>query len=552
MQTTPGLRRWLSALLTAAIFLALLAFLNSNNPSGGDAARAAQVKSEMLAKFALFGGGLDRNMASSFEKNMPSEWDVDAKTNIKWHQALGSRAYGGPVIYGGKIFVGTNNEAPRNPKIKGDKGIIMCFNEADGKFLWQAVHDKLPSGLVNDWPREGICSTPYIEGNRLYYVSNRCELVCADTEGFMDGKNDGVQDETYKSPTDADIIWRLDMMKDLDVFPHNLATSSPLIVGDTVFVITSNGVDEGHINLPSPKAPSFLAVDKKTGKVLWSDNSPSAKVLQQGAGDEKAFLQRLQDRGEKIIHGQWSNPTFAVVNGKPQAIFPGGDGWLYSFEPATGKLIWKFDCNPKTAKYVLGGRGARNEIIGTSVVYDNKVYVGVGQDPEHGEGVGHFWCIDLTKTGDISSEIVKDPKSDPITPSPNPNSGMIWHYGGPSKDKDADRDFVFGRTMSTPAIHDGLLYIAELGGYLHCLDAKTGQKYWVHDLKAAVWGSPYYVDGKVYIGNEDGDITIFAHSKEKKLLAKHEMKHGVKSTPVAANGVLYVMTETSLYAIQKK
>jgi outer membrane protein assembly factor BamB len=536
-----------------AVFGVLLAFVARPFQSldGTDNARADEAKAAAARAWPLYGGTVQRNMVNTVERNIPSDWDIDQGKNIKWSAQLGSRAYGGPVVAGGKVFVGTNNESPRNPSIKGDKGIIMCFREADGKFLWQAVHDKLPSGLVNDWPREGICSTPVVEGNRLYYVSNRCELVCADTEGLGKGKNLGVQDEKYKSDTDADFIWRLDMMKELDVFPHNLATSSPLIVGDLVFLLTSNGVDEGHINVPSPKAPSFLAVNKKTGKVVWQDNSPSAKILQaQAAADQEAFLKRLQDRGEKIIHGQWSNPTYAVVNGKPQIIFPGGDGWLYGLEPDSGKLIWRFDCNPKNAKYVLGGRGTRSEIIATPVVYENKCFIGVGQDPEHGEGVGHLWCVDLTKTGDISSEVVVDANTDPPKTAPNKNSGAVWHYGGPSKG--GDRDFVFGRTMSTCAIHDGILYVAELAGFLHCLDAQTGKPYWVHDLKAAVWGSPYWVDGKVYIGNEDGDVFVFAHGKEKKLLATHEMKHGVKSTPVAVNGVLYVMTETQLYAIANK
>src|SRR5262249_19283652 len=152
---------------------------------------------------------------------------------------------------------------------------------------------------VQDWPEEGICSTSIVEGKRIYYVSNRCEVVCADTEGFLDGTNDGVQDEKYKGPTDADIIWHLDMIKTLSAFPHNLATCSPLIVGDTIFVVTSNGVDEDHINIPNPEAASFLALNKKTGEVLWKDNSP----------------------GEKIMHGQWSNPVYAEVNGTPQVIF---------------------------------------------------------------------------------------------------------------------------------------------------------------------------------------------------------------------------------------
>src|SRR5437764_9525470 len=172
----------------------------------------------------MLGCSLSRNYVNLTETVIPTDWTVakDKEKNVKWWANLGSKAYGGPVISGGKVFVGTNNDRPRDKEVHGDKGIIMCFRESDGEFLWQAVHDKLEAGQVNDWPREGICSTPFVEGNRLYYVSNRCEVVCADTEGFHDGKNDGEQDEKYKTETDADFIWRLDMMKELDVFPHNL------------------------------------------------------------------------------------------------------------------------------------------------------------------------------------------------------------------------------------------------------------------------------------------------------------------------------------------
>src|SRR5207249_3088730 len=126
-------------------------------------------------------------------------------------------------------------------------------------FLWQAVHDKLPAGRVVDWPLQGICSSPVVEGDRLYYVSNRCELVCADVNG--DPAN----------PGKAKFIWTLDMMSKLNVYPHNLAECSPLLVGDLLFLTTSNGVDEGHINIPAPRAPSFIAVNKKDGSVVWQD-----------------------------------------------------------------------------------------------------------------------------------------------------------------------------------------------------------------------------------------------------------------------------------------
>jgi outer membrane protein assembly factor BamB len=258
--------------------------------------------------------------------------------------------------------------------------------------------------------------------------------------------------------------------------------------------------------------------------VAWQDNSP----------------------GERIVLGQWSNPAYAQVNGKSQVIFGGGDGWLRAFEPDTGKPIWQFDCVPKKPSKAEA-KGARNYIVATPVVSDNKVYVGVGQEPSQGSGIGHLWCVDITKTGDVSPV---DDNFDPAAPV-NKNSALIWHYGGPVEGQ-SDRDFVFGRTMSTCAIHDGLLYIAELAGYVHCLDARTGKKYWDHDVKAEIWGSPYWVDGKVYVGTGDGDMHVFAHSKDKKVLGKIEMEDAINTTPTAADGVLYVLTMKNLYAIALK
>ena len=87
---------------------------------------------------------------------------------------------------------------------------------------------------------------------------------------------------------------------------------------------------------------------------------------------------------------------------------------------------------------------------------------------------------------------------------------------------------------------------------MHCLDAKTGQKYWVHDMKGGIWGSPYWVDGKVYIGTEDGDVYVYKHGKTKAEPKKIEMGQPVRSSVHVANGLLYVMTEANLYAIQEK
>jgi outer membrane protein assembly factor BamB len=452
-----------------------------------------------LAQASMFGGGPSRNMVSE-EKGLPSKWNPETGENILWSATLGSQSYGGPVVTAGKVFVGTNNEGKRNPKLTGDRSVLMAFDVKDGSFLWQAAHAKLAAGRVNDWPLQGICSAPAVEGDRVYYVSNRAEVIAADTEGFLDKENDGpFQTETEKSDIDEDVVWKLDMISELDVFPHNLAAGSPLLVDNVLYTVTGNGVDEGHINVPAPQAPSFIAVDKNTGKLLWESSLPR----------------------EKILHGQWSNPAYGVVKGRPQVIFPGGDGWIYSFEPKTGKLLWKFDCNPKDAVYKIGGAATRNNIIGTPVFWDGHVYVGVGEDPEHGEGIGHLWAIDASLEGDVTGKAV------------------LWHRGGED----------FHRTLSTVAIADGILYAADLSGHLYALDAKTGQLFWMHDSYAAVWGSPFVADGKVYLGDEDGDVVVLRAGKKKEVLAEINMGDSVYTTPVARDGVLYITSRSKLWAI---
>ena len=481
-------------------------------------------------------------------------WKPETSRNVAWVAALGSQSYGNPVVAGGKVYVGTNNGKgwlTRYPATV-DLGCLLAFDQTDGRFLWQDSSEKLPTGRVHDWPLQGICCAPLVEGDRLWYVTSRGEVKCLDTEGFRDGENDGpFTTEKVVADGEADVVWVLDMMKDLGVSQHNMCSCSVTSAGDFLFVITGNGVDEGHIHLPNAGAPSFLCVDKRDGRVLWADDSPGANVL----------------------HGQWSSPAYAELGGVPQAIFGGGDGWLYAFDArgdgGAAKLLWMFDCNPKESKYTLGGRADRNHVIGTPVVHEGLVYVAVGEDPEHGEGVGHLWCIDPTKRGDVSSEIAVHVDA-PDTPlphrrnqavikeqgevaRPNPHSAAVWHYPGFDANANGKLDFeeTMHRTCGTVAIADGMLFVADFSGLFHCLDVKTGKPLWTHDMLAASWGSPLIADGKVYIGDEDGDICIFRLAEEKDLLAEINMGNSVYSTPIAVGDTLYIANKSHLFAIRE-
>jgi outer membrane protein assembly factor BamB len=492
-------------------------------------------------------------------------WDPTSAKNIKWVARLGSQTYGNAVVSDGKIYVGTNNSGgwlERYPS-EVDLGCLLCFDLETGKFLWQHSSEKLPSGRVHDWPLQGICCAPLVEGDRLWFVTSRGEVRCLDTAGFHDGENDGpYSSETYPVTEEADVVWSYDMMKELGISQHNMCSCSVTADGDILFVNTSNGVDVEHNYIPAPEAASFFAMNKNSGEVLWTDKSP----------------------GLNILHGQWSSPAYAELAGQPQVIFAGGDGWVYSFDPkgaedSHAKLLWKFDANPKLSVWELGGRGTRNNIIATPVIHEGNVYVAVGQDPEHGEGIGHLWCLDPTKRGDVSPELAFN-SADPDTPiahkrvqavvpedgdlaRPNPNSAVLWHYS--EFDQNGDDKIEFEETMhrscGTVSIRDNVLYIADFSGLFHCLDAKTGKVNWTYDMLAAAWGSPLIVEDKVYIGDEDGEVAIFRHSADRAqsmrdvegewepFYGTRDMGNSVYSTPIIADNVLYISNRTHLFAI---
>ena len=461
-------------------------------------------------------------------KFKPNSEEIDLATtkNVKWVAKLGSQTYGNPVVASGKVLVGTNNATPRDERFKDDKSILMCLDEYTGEFLWQLVVAKLASGKVNDWEYLGLLSSPRVEGDKVWLVTSRCEVICLDLNGQLNGNQGSFQDEGQYmagpgkpkievAKKDADILWRYDMMDELGVFPHNASNCSVVTLGDIVYSCTSNGQDWTHVNIPSPLSPSFIALNKNTGEFLAEDNA---------------------EIGPHIFHGQWTSPSIGTVNGKNQIYFGGGNGVLYAFDPTPVKegdssllkKVWWFDAVPPEYKKDKNGKPIKypaaegpSEINATPVFYKNRVYVAIGQDPEHGEGVGRLVCVDATKTGDITG------------------SGLIWDYKG------------VHRSISTVSIDptNGLLFIGDFSGFVHCLDAETGKVQWVHDMQAHMWGSTLVVDGKVYVGDEDGDFVVLASAKEKKVLSEVNMGSPVYSTPIVANGTMFLATQTHLYAI---
>jgi outer membrane protein assembly factor BamB len=443
----------------------------------------------------------------------PLRWDPSTGENVRWVAELGTYSYGGPVVAAGKVFVGTNNARPRDPSVTDDRGVLMAFRASDGAFLWQATHPKLEQAL--DFPLQGVCSTPSVAGDRLYYVSNRGELLALDVEGFLDGDNDGPStDETARGPADADVVWRLDLRSALGVVPHFMSASTPAILGDLLFVHTSNGVDE-HGGVPAPGAPSFIAVDLRSGSVRWQDSSP----------------------GAALVDGQWSSPTVVALAGaRAQVLFPGGDGWLYSFAPESGELLWKHDGGG-----IVGGSAPgqqpRNAFVATAVVDGGRVYLAAGRDPEQGSGPGALWCLDATPSKTTDAAARTRWRFPPRT------SGVVGGGGA------TGRAGTFSRSIATVAVASGIVYAADIDGFVVALDAGSGSELWRHDMLAPVWASPLVVGGRVYVSDTDGEVAVLAAGDRRQVLAEVAMDAPVYRAPAVDGGVLYLMTADRLYAL---
>jgi outer membrane protein assembly factor BamB len=491
-----------------------------------------------------------RNSVSS-ETGLPTYFRVGRKSsgslvgsNILWTAKLGSYALTTPAVADGRVYVGSSEysrpQDPRFPRCKA--GLVLCLDALDGTLIWKLVVPG-PDAELGKFIMEylGICSSPIVENSRVYVVSHRGEVLCLDVEGQANG-NDGpfLDEAAFMVPegtpaitlgkTDADIIWRFNMI-DIPISPHDAFSSSVVILGDFLYLVTGNG----GIPVLEKDAPTLIVLNKHTGRLVATDG----ELI-----------------GRRMMHGHWASPALGQVGGKNLIFLGGGDGVCYAFDalsaspgvpelghPSKLKLAWKFDCNPREYRFDASGRridyqlgdnrrGVKNprqksptESIATPVFYNGRVYVATGQEPTHGTTQpAMLHCIDASGSGDITT------------------TGKVW-----------SREML--RSMSTVSVADGLLYIGDIAGNVSCFDADTGELYWTHKSpkpKTEIWGSTLVADGKVYVGSRQRMLTIFEHSKEREIVSEFRLPGRCGVTPTAANGVLYVACDGTLVAAAEK
>jgi outer membrane protein assembly factor BamB len=477
-----------------------------------------------------WGQAWSRNMVSD-ERGLPDSFDPATGRNIKWAAELGTETHSTPVVAGGRVYIGTNNGHPRNPTEQGDRGILMCFDEQTGRFLWQLAVPKRTEDIYYDWPNSGIASPVTVEGDRVYLVSNRGEVLCLNARHATEKAEGRMQNaETNQPPglREPHILWKFDLTTGAGIWSHDAAHSSTLIHGDHLYLNTGTGVDNTHRHIRTPDAPSLVVLDKRTGRLLAREDEHIAP---------------------NIFHSTWSAPSLAVVNGRPLVFFAAGNGFVYAFEtigkgvmaaapsadqsthppptpPASLSKVWQFDFDPGAPKtnvhrFTTNRRESPSNFYGMPVFYHDRLYVAGGGDIWWGKNEAWLKCLNATRTGDITT------------------NGLVWSYP------------LQKHVLSTPAIANGLLFVADCGNMFHCVDAETGRPCWTHEIKGEAWSSPLVADGKVYLGTRSGAFYVFAASKHKQVLSTLELGHPISSTATAANGVLYVATMNRLCAVRQ-
>jgi outer membrane protein assembly factor BamB len=242
-------------------------------------------------------------------------------------------------------------------------------------------------------------------------------------------------------------------------------------------------------------------VNKDSGEVVWRAIGP----------------------GEGVLHGAWSSPVAANVNGRVQVLFGGGDGWLRTYDAASGREVWRFDGNPKDARWPPRSNVlSRSPIIASPVFADGRVFVAMGQSPGHGNGPSLIHAISPNGQGDVTE------------------SARLW----------TSREV--GRVVGTPVVKNGLLYVGDLGGTVHCLDAATGAHLWKHETNDAIWGCLQLAGDRLYVGNAGGLMTVLRAGRRKQLLAQIEMDAPLYSRPAVVGDALYLATASRLYLIATK
>ncbi len=395
---------------------------------------------------------------------LPDQWSEDQ--NIAWKAPLPGRGWSSPVIAGNEIWLTTAVETPvseaeKAERLKANTGNnqpltvsgqlslrALCVDRSTGRLL----HDVELLTQERPQPTHDMNSfaspTPVLEDGRLYCHFGTHGTACLDT-------------------ATQQVLWT---NRELTLNHENGAGSSPVLVGDCL-AFHCDGSDVQYI----------AALDKRTGRVAW-------KTPRSGKMNDNPQLKKA-----------YGTPLVVEMDGRPQLLSPASD-WLYAYDPATGRELWKLPYG----------------VLGFSIV------------PRPVAGHGFLYM----STSFMQAQLLA------VKFDADGGPSIAWRY---------TRQMP---TMCSPLLVGDEIYLVSDKGIATCLDAHTGKLHWTERLPGNYAASPLLADGKIYISSREGETTILAPGRTFRRLGSGKLNGSILASPAAVESALYVRTDKALYRIE--
>ena len=232
-----------------------------------------------------------------------------------------------------------------------------------------------------------------------------------------------------------------------------------------------------------------------------------------GAVNERGFEPRARANGDVINRDDlpsWGPPTVITI-GDRAGLVTNAANFIRGYDARTGKELWR-----------LGG--SSKITAPTPIFADGLIIVASGRRPEK-----PIFAVRPGAQGDLT--LAKDR---------NGSTAVAW-----SKT-------ARGPYMPTPLAYGGILYSLNNDGIFDAYEVETGKEIYRQRLDPVGSGfsaSPVAADGRVYLSNEDGEMLVVAAGRQFRLIATNTMGEPLMATPALSDGVMYVRSASTLFAV---
>ncbi len=404
----------------------------------------------------------------SAEKGLPEEWG-EAK-NVRWKTPLPGKGHSSPVVWGKRVFVTTAIEGPVVPGAKAAEhkmgGQVWRHPDsvgADRRHTFKVIALDRDTGRVV-WEQTAWEGTPYDDRHRKssYAASTPA------TDGKMVFAYFGAEG-LYAYDVSGKPAWKF-MPGKLGTVGMGAATSPVLFQNLVIMQADEEAGDNSFI----------VGLDKKTGREVW--------------------------RTPRKVQVSWSTPLL-VNTGKRVELITSGTESVISYDPATGKELWRsmgLESNAIPSPVAT----AAHDMVVVSTGFPAKL----------------AYAVRLGASGELK------------------DADIVWRY---------TKGTAY---VPSPILYGDFIYLLTDKGVMTCLDARTGEVKYEGGrvpVPATFTASPVAFDGKILLTSEDGDTFVIRAGPRHEVLRTNSIGEPVYASPAVAGGKIFIRAEKNLYAIER-